>query len=187
MQSCQAHFLYTMAWRCIQFIPSSYQYIWLDSCPLSLLLSTSWTTHLKISQDAYLLQFLSIFVSFQLFYNIAKPYFSWESRRWVVEKYLEAAVEKSTRGDLDCYAVEDIGTDCIRKGTTTYAASDFTSSSSSVVIKNCGGWTLGTVWDVYMYYEKAGDHYLGRILTGLPRLSSHFWNVRAILLNTWFI
>ena len=63
----------------------------------------------------------------------------------MVEKYLEAAVEKSTRGDLDCYAVEDIGTDCIRKGTTTYAASDFTSSSSSVVIKNCGGWTLGTV------------------------------------------
>ena len=45
---------------------------------------------------------------------------------------------------------------------------------SSVAINNCGGWTLGTVRDVYMLYEKAGDHYLRRILAGLPVLSSHF-------------
>ena len=70
---------------------------------------------------------------------------------------------------------EDIGTHSIlRKGATTYASSGSTAIPSSVAINNRGGWTLGTVQDVYMLYEKAGDHYVGRILAGLPVLSARF-------------
>ena len=72
--------------------------------------------------------------------------------KWLLEKH---------KGDLDGYEVEDIGTHSIRKGATTYASSGSTASPSSVAINNCGGWTLGTGRDVYMLYEKAGDHYVG--------------------------
>jgi hypothetical protein len=78
------------------------------------------------------------------------------------------------RGDLDVCEVKDVGTHSIRKGATTYAPSGSVASSSSVAINNCGGWTLGVVRDVYMLYEKAGDHYVGQILAGLSVLSSHF-------------
>ena len=61
------------------------------------------------------------------------------------------------KGDLDGYNVKDIGTHRIRKGATTYTLSGSTASPSSVAINNRGGWTLGTVRDVYMLYEKAGD------------------------------
>ena len=88
-------------------------------------------------------------------------------------KILKRLLEKH-KGDLDGYEVEDIGTHSIRKGATTYASSGSTASPSSVAINNRGGWTLGTVRDVYMLYEKAGDHYVGRILAGLPVLSSRF-------------
>ena len=62
---------------------------------------------------------------------------------------------------MDVSEVEDmIGThSIIRKGATTYASSGSTaSSSSSVAINNQGGLTLGTVRDIYMLYEKAGNH-----------------------------
>jgi hypothetical protein len=70
--------------------------------------------------------------------------------------------------------VEDIGTHSIRKGETTYKLSGSTASPSSVAINNQGGWTIGSVQDVYMIYEKGGDHYVGRILAGLPLLSAPF-------------
>ena len=70
--------------------------------------------------------------------------------------------------------MEDIGTHSIRKGATTHASSGSTASPSSVAINNQGGWTLGTVPDVYMLYEKAGAHYVGQILAGLPVLSARF-------------
>ena len=50
------------------------------------------------------------------------------------------------------------GTHSIIKDTTTYALSGSAANSSSVAIKNQGGWTLGTVRDIYMLYEKEGDH-----------------------------
>jgi hypothetical protein len=74
-------------------------------------------------------------------------------------KILKQLLEKH-KGNLDGYNVEDIGTHSIRKGATTYASSGSTVSPSSVAINNYGGWTLGTVKDVYMLYEKAGDHYV---------------------------
>lgn len=52
------------------------------------------------------------------------------------------------------------GTHSIIKDTTTYALSGSAANSSSVAIKNQGGWTLGTVRDIYMLYEKEGDHQL---------------------------
>jgi hypothetical protein len=74
-------------------------------------------------------------------------------------KILKRLLEKH-KGDLDGYEVEDIGTHSIRKGATTYASSGSTTSPSSDAINNQGGWTLGTVRDVLMFYEEAG--YLGR-------------------------
>ena len=88
-------------------------------------------------------------------------------------KILKQNLEKH-KGNLDGYEVEDIGTHSIRQGATTYASSGSTTSPSSVAIHNCGGWTLQVVRDVYMLYEKAGDHYVGLILAGLSVLSSHF-------------
>ena len=76
--------------------------------------------------------------------------------------------------DLEGYKVEDIGTHNTRKGATTYAASGSTVSPSSVAMSNCGDWTLGTIQDVIMLYEKVGDGYVGGFLAGLPVLSSHF-------------
>ena len=89
---------------------------------------------------------------------------------------------KKHEGNLDGYDIDELGTHSIRKGATTYASSGSTASPSSVAINNRGGWTLGSVRDVYMLYEKAGDHYVGLILAGLPLLSArfavsepHFW------------
>ena len=77
--------------------------------------------------------------------------------------------------NLDGYEVEDICTHSIRKGATKYASSGSTAIPSSVAINNQGSWTLlDTVRDVYMLYEKAGYHYVGRILAGLPVLSDCF-------------
>ena len=44
-------------------------------------------------------------------------------------------------------------------------------SLSSAATNNCGGRILGTIRDVYIVYEKAGDHYARRILAVLPVLS----------------
>ena len=88
-------------------------------------------------------------------------------------KILKRHLEKH-RGDLDGYEVEDIGTHSIRKGATTFASIGLTASPSHVAIKYCGGWTLGTVRDFYMLYEKAGDHFVSKILAGFPVLQSHF-------------
>ena len=81
---------------------------------------------------------------------------------------------KKHEGNLDEYDIDELGTHSIRKGATTYASSGSTASPSSVAINNRGGWTLGSVRDVYMLYEKAGDHYVGLILAGLPLLSARF-------------
>jgi len=56
----------------------------------------------------------------------------------------------------------------------SYASSGTTAAPSSVSVNNRGGWTLGGVRDVYMLYERAGDQYVGRILSGMNVLSAKF-------------
>jgi hypothetical protein len=102
------------------------------------------------------------------------------------ERYWKWLLEK-LKGALDGYEVEDIGTHSIRQGATTSKSSGSTASPSSVTINSCGGWTLRTVRDVYMLYDKTGDHYVGQILAGLPVLSScfavsepNFWTLNSL-------
>jgi hypothetical protein len=72
------------------------------------------------------------------------------------------------------YVPSDIGVHSIRKGAGTYASSGTTAAPSSVAVNNRGGWTLGGARDVYMLYERAGDQYVGRILSGMNVLSPKF-------------
>ena len=72
------------------------------------------------------------------------------------------------------YEQGDIGVHSIRKGAGTFASSGTTAAPSSVSVNNRGGWTLGGVRDVYMLYERAGDQYVGRILSGMNVLSAKF-------------
>ncbi|KAI2511612.1 hypothetical protein MHU86_2866 [Fragilaria crotonensis] len=72
------------------------------------------------------------------------------------------------------YGPNDIGVHSIRKGAGTFASSGTTAAPSSVSVNNRGGWTLGGVRDVYMLYERAGDQYVGRILSGMNVLSARF-------------
>jgi hypothetical protein len=72
------------------------------------------------------------------------------------------------------YNLDDIGTHSIRKGATTYATSGTTAAPSSAAVNVRGGWTLGGQRDVYMLYERAGDEYVGRVLSGLDIMSASF-------------
>ncbi len=72
------------------------------------------------------------------------------------------------------YSPADIGVHSIRKGAGTYASSGTTAAPSSVVVNNRSGWTLGGSRDVYLLYERAGDQYVGRILSGMDVLSPKF-------------
>jgi hypothetical protein len=72
------------------------------------------------------------------------------------------------------YNPVDVGVHSIRKGAGTYASSGTTAAPSSVAVNNRGGWTLGGSRDVYLLYERAGDQYVGRILSGMDVLSPKF-------------
>jgi hypothetical protein len=72
------------------------------------------------------------------------------------------------------YVPSDLGVHSIRKGASTYASSGTTAAPSSIAVNNRGGWTLGGARDVYMLYERAGDQYVGRILSGMDVLSPKF-------------
>ena len=83
----------------------------------------------------------------------------------VLEKHKDELLELG-------YEPNDIGVHSIRKGAGTYASSGTTAAPSSVSVNNRGGWTLGGVRDVYMLYERAGDQYVGRILSGTMNVLS---------------
>ena len=85
----------------------------------------------------------------------------------MLEKYKDELLELG-------YEPNDIGVHSIRKGAGTYASSGTTAAPSSVSVNNRGGWTLEGVRDVYMLYERAGDQYVGRILSGMNVLSAKF-------------
>ena len=69
---------------------------------------------------------------------------------------------------------KNIGTHSIRKGAATYTSSGCTGGPSIVSIILRAGWSLGGTMERYFRYEYAGDHYLGRVVAGLPNNSSDF-------------
>jgi hypothetical protein len=72
------------------------------------------------------------------------------------------------------YNILEIGVNSIQKGVTTYISSDTTAAPSSMSVNLQGGWSMGSVQDVYMLYEKVGGQYIGRFTAGLPVLSETF-------------
>jgi hypothetical protein len=55
----------------------------------------------------------------------------------------------------------------LHKGAATYAVSGTTATPSIPSVARRGGWSIGSVLDVYWHFGSMGDHYLGRILAGL--------------------
>jgi hypothetical protein len=85
----------------------------------------------------------------------------------VLEKHKDELLELG-------YEHNDIVVHSTWKGAATYASSGITAAPSSVSVNNRGGWTLEGVRDVYMLYERAGDQYVVRILSGMNILSAKF-------------
>ena len=72
------------------------------------------------------------------------------------------------------YRIDEIGVHSWRKGAHTYMNSGSTAGPSAAATCIRGGHTMGAVRDIYVLHEKAGDHYCGRILAGLPINEARF-------------
>lgn len=68
----------------------------------------------------------------------------------------------------------DLGTHSVRKGVATMVAAGCTVSPPIVSLCLRVGWIMGGVKDKYLFYEAAGDHYVGRCATTLNRLKKEF-------------
>jgi hypothetical protein len=62
----------------------------------------------------------------------------------------------------------------LRKGSATHACSGTTAPPSLPSIARRGEWSISQVLDVYWHFCSVGDHYLGRILSGLDPNESSF-------------
>ena len=71
----------------------------------------------------------------------------------------------------------DICSNSMRKGSATFCSSGSTSCPSSSAIHLRAGWAMGGVQDTYIRYEAAGDMYVGRTVSGLPRDRAEFASV----------
>ena len=77
----------------------------------------------------------------------------------------------------------------LRKYPATHAASGTTHPPSLPAIARRGEWSQGHIFDVYLHFAAAGDHYLGRILACLDPNHASFatlpphWNLRNPLNN----
>lgn len=69
--------------------------------------------------------------------------------------------------------VNDLGSHSARKGAATFACCGCTAPPPFVAVCLRACWSLG-VKDRYFRHDSAGDHYLGRTLSGLPILQKEF-------------
>ena len=72
------------------------------------------------------------------------------------------------------YSITDLGTHSIRKGASTYATSGSADGPTATSVYIRCGWSMGDVVDRYLQYEKAGDMFVGRLVSGLPHSSAKF-------------
>ncbi len=61
----------------------------------------------------------------------------------------------------------DLGSHSSHKGTCSYASSGSTVSPAIVSVCLQAMWSMGTVKECYLCYEKSGDQYLGLVVIGL--------------------
>ena len=68
----------------------------------------------------------------------------------------------------------DLGSHSTGKGSITLVCSKCTVSPpmSSICLRAC--WSMGNVKDRYIHYEKAGDQFCGRSVTGISSLCKEF-------------
>ena len=70
--------------------------------------------------------------------------------------------------------IEKIASHSIQKGSATLCACGVTVSPPMASICLRAGWSMGTIKDRYLHYEKAGDHYFGCTVAGISALSINF-------------
>jgi hypothetical protein len=63
---------------------------------------------------------------------------------------------------------KEIGTHSIRKGSASFVCSGSLGGPDIASVSNRCGWRLAGVMDRYIKYERAGDFFVGRVVTGLP-------------------
>ena len=66
---------------------------------------------------------------------------------------------------------KSIGTHSIRKGAISLVSAGCTVYPPMAAICLRAAWSMGNVKDCYIHYEKAGDEYVGRTVTGITSLS----------------
>ena len=67
-----------------------------------------------------------------------------------------------------------LGSHSTRKGAITTVSSGCTVSPSMASICLRAGWSMGNVRDRYIHYEKAGDQFCGRSVTGISSIKKEF-------------
>lgn len=72
------------------------------------------------------------------------------------------------------YLPSDLGSHSTRKGSATLVATGCTIAPPFSAICLRAGWSMGSVKERYIHYEKAGDQFVGRTVCGLSCLSSDF-------------
>ena len=70
--------------------------------------------------------------------------------------------------------VYELGSHSVRKGSASRCAAGCTVSPPMASICLRAGWSMGPVKERYIHYEKAGDQFLGRAVTGLDISSEDF-------------
>ena len=67
-----------------------------------------------------------------------------------------------------------LGSHSCRKGGITLLSTGCTASPPMASICLRAGWSMGNVKDRYIHYEKAGDQYCGRCVTGISSMTKQF-------------
>ena len=98
--------------------------------------------------------------------------------RFLYERLLKVfhKVIRENRTEFEEMGVKlgDLGAHSPRKGAITLVSSGCTVSPpmASICLRAC--WSMGPVKDRYIHYEKAGDEYVGRTVTGISTLDREF-------------
>ena len=69
---------------------------------------------------------------------------------------------------------KNVGAYSTRKGSTTYCCSGSVDGPPIISVLLRAGWAIGKTMESYLRFAKAGDHFCGRVVSGLPQQSAKF-------------
>jgi hypothetical protein len=87
---------------------------------------------------------------------------------------IKAWVKEKTSLIEDYLRPKHVNPYSVRKGPATHATSNTTSGPPLPSLFHRGEWSMGVVLDIYWQFAEVGDHYLGRILSGLDPHKASF-------------